>query len=154
MLCCASRWQYWRQSLERWMCEINRANRLAQACVHFVTDHNCSLSSCSPIHNVFQRTFQHGLPCHWTTPLLLRKVYPTLVIFALPQQTYGIRTSLWIFPHILHSVCVHAGVHSKYTWSRWCWFVQINVLLQFLPHGSHYYTSFLTFYVIYENRTE
>ena len=56
----------------------------------------------------FQRTFQHGLPCHWTTPLLLREVHPTLANFPLLQQKYGIRTSLCIFPQILHSVCVHA----------------------------------------------
>ena len=153
MLCCASTWQCWRQSLERWLCEINLANRLAQACVHFVTDHNCSLSSCSPIQNVFQRTFQHDLPCHWTTPLLLRKVYPTLVIFRCLSRNTG-------FEHLLEFFHKYF-IRFAFTLSA----SQVYMIKMMLVRPDQrississtwesYYNSFLPFKVIYENRTE
>ena len=110
--------------------------------------------SCSPIHSVAQRIFEHVLPCRGTAHPSLREVCLTLVIFSIAAaEIRDSNISLYFFPTLsfrLHARWAHpkfSGSRNKVGWSRSTFFHQ------FLPRGSYVLLSSSHSDVIHVYRT-
>ena len=93
---------------------------------------NCLVFFFSPIRMISQRMFEHELPCYRTTQLVLHEVFPTLVIFQLPQKKYVIRTSPCIARGLFRTVCIHVEYIPNTRDQEMMFVHPINILHQFL----------------------
>ena len=90
-----------------------------------------------PIRNVVQRIIEHVLPRRRLALRFVLKVFPIPVIFLLLHRCTWFKHLFALFNDSFIWIAFKLRTCQEYLVKKWCLFVNIHIIHQFLSHGSH-----------------